>query len=268
VPWMVTVTYTPTSFGDLTSVVKINSNDPEGGGSVTVTGRSEVPVAGRMFLDFDLAEGNQAKTKYGAFAQETVALSVGMTDVPASTKGTIVVHYDSLKLSFVDSSWVPQGLFLNATTSNVQVVSPGILKLQASSVGGFTGGTGLLGQLRFRTLSSFRPGDVAGVSVQQFQYLMADSSSISMEVTAEASIQFGLACWADIHGDSVVEINDFITFIGAFDRSVSDQGWASELVNLPAPKTPFQRFDANADGVVNLSDFVLFTQVFGQRCIR
>ena len=52
-----------------------------------------------------------------------------------------------------------------------------------------------------------------------------------------------------------------ITFIGAIDHSVSDPGWASELANLPAPKTPFQRFDGNADGVVNLSDFLLFLSV-------
>jgi len=268
VPWKVTVTYTPTSAGEISSSLDINSNDPEGGGRVAISGRGEVPVAGRMFLDFDMTEGNQEKNQYQAFAHESVGVSIVMNDVPALTQATMVVHYDSLKLSFVDSSWVPQGLFLEATTSLVQSVGSGVLVLQVSSESGFLGGTGLLGQLRFHTLPSFVQGDVAGISIQQFHYQLGDSSDVSMEVASEASIQFGLACWADIHGDSLVDINDFITFIGAFDHSISDPGWATELANFPTPKTPYRRFDANGDGVINLSDFLLFTQAFGQRCVR
>lgn len=268
VPWKVTVTYTPTSAEEISASLNIKSNDPEGGGQMAISGRGEIPVVDRMFLDFDPAEGNQGKTKYNAFAQESVVLSVVMNDMPTLTNGTIVMHYDSLKLAFVDSSWVPQGLFLGATTSRAQVVEPGVLALEVSSVSGFVGGSGLLGQLGFRTLPTFVPNDVGSVSIQQFQYQAGDSSRVSMEVTSEASIQFGLACWADIHGDSLVDINDFITFIGAFDRSVSDPGWSTELANFPSPKTPYQRFDANADGMINLSDFLLLTQVFGQRCVR
>ena len=268
VPWMVTVTYTPETSGNLATSLSINSNGTDGGEQVQLMGKAEVPLDGRVDLDFDLADGNQSKSTYRAFAQEQIAVSIEMTDVPQVQMATLLVHYDSLRLAVSDSSWTPQGLFAQAQSFETEVVSPGIVRLQVASDQPLQAGSGLLGVLRFTTTDAFKKDDVASVQVQQFQYQANDTSHVSLEVVAEAQVTFDLACWADIHGDSVVEINDFLTFIGAFDRTVSDEGWHTELENKPRPQTPYRRFDADGDGAVNLADFLLFTQAFGQRCSR
>lgn len=268
VPWMVTVTYTPEVNSILATSLTLKSNDTDSGEEVVLTGSGEVPLVDRVHLDFDLADGNQNKKSYRAFAQEQVSLSVVMNDVPQLQLASLVVHYDSLRLALVDSSWVPQGLFANAQSFEMESISPGVAVLRVASDQPLGSGSGLLGMLRFRTTASFKKGDAASVQVQQFQYQMNDTSKVVLAVVSEALIQFDLACWADIHGDSLVEINDFLTFIGAFDQSASSEGWDSVLEGKPLPKTPYRRFDADGDGAVNLSDFILFTQVFGQRCSR
>ncbi len=268
VPWLVTVTYAPETDGELATTLSINSNDSVVEGRVVLSGRGEAPLQDRVFLDLDSTEGNQQKSTYNAFAQEVVSFSIFMNEVPQLQSGTFVVHFDSLNLAFVDSSWMPEGLFAGATAFEAEIVSPGVLWLRASADVVMGGGSGLLGQLMFRTNAAFVEGEIGTLSVTQFQYQTVDSVSVSVEVIAETAVRFDLVCWADIHGDSLVEINDFLSFIGGFNHSRSDAGWDVELEGFPVPKTPYRRFDANADGAVNLSDFLLFTTVFGQRCTR
>ncbi|MBT5831051.1 MAG: hypothetical protein HOH77_12760 [Candidatus Latescibacteria bacterium] len=268
VPWIVMVTYAPEITGTLSATLGINSNDLDGGQVVALSGLGESPEEDRISLQFEYDENKPLKNTYNTFGHEEVKMSVVMTDVPQLRQAIFTVHYDSLNMVYVDSSWMPDGLFLAATAYSANQVSPGVLELQIQSPDILGGGTGLLGQLTFRSTSSFTPGNTAEISVRKFQHQTADTAAVSTEVIGVATLAYDLVCWADIHGDSVVEIRDFLTFINAFDRASGDVGWVGELAELPSPQTPYQRFDANSDGRVNLSDFLLFTQVFGQRCSR
>lgn len=268
VPWSVTVTYTPEMTGVLNATLGINSNDLDGGETVALTGQGETPQAERVLLGFDYESDQPIKNTYNTFVGEDVTVSIVMDDVPLLDTAIITVHYDSLNLAYVDSSWVPAGAFADANGLSGTMVAPGVLELQVVSSERMGGVSGLLGKLTFRAIAPFAEALSAEISVRKFQYQQQDSVQTSLEVIGQATLVYDLVCWADIHGDSLVEIRDFLTFINAFDRSSGDAGWDRELPESPSPQTPYRRFDGNSDGIINLSDFLLLTQVFGQRCSR
>ncbi|MDA0711200.1 MAG: hypothetical protein O3B73_13430, partial [bacterium] len=268
VPWTVTVTYAPVSESSLTGTVLIKSNDLEESTTIPLLGSGQIPETNRVRLGFGLDQSQPIGTSYPAFALEEITLSLSMDEVPLLQQATLVVAYDSLRLSYADSSWFPGGVFLNAAGSKVVRSEPGVLELGISSTEILGGGSGLLGQLRFITQRPFNDGQAASVSVRRMQHQLNEGAPASIEINSIVNIQYNLACWADIHGDSLVDITDFLTFVGAFDRSSSQPGWDTILPDRPAPQTPYRRFDGNLDGTVNLSDFLLFTQAFGKRCSR
>lgn len=269
VPWMVSVTYSPVSGDSLNASLSIQSNDPQGIGDVNLQGKGAVPETDRVFIDFDGQDENQKKVTYNAFGQEIVSMAIFMNNVPPLHQGQVVVAFDTLLLAYEQGSWTPAGILSDVSGNEVSFLSDGRLSLTFESDTELSGGTGLLGHLSFRTKSGFVTDSNALVRVQSFGSQVAtDSTMTTVQVQSEGRIVYDLACWADIHGDGAVELRDFLTFIRAFDRRESDEGWDTELEALPSPETPYNRFDANVDGVINLSDFLLFTQVFGQNCVR
>lgn len=58
-------------------------------------------------------------------------------------------------------------------------------------------------------------------------------------------------------GDGTVGFTDFTRLILAFNKTSDDAGWS-------IGDQPHRRMDANGDGIVNLADFLIFKDFFGQ----
>ena len=266
VRWPVTVTYRPTAGGSFMSTVNISSNGAEDVGLVTLSGIGLMPQTDGAVFDLDPTEGNQNKTSRLGYVGHLVPIDFYVQDLPEVVSARLRIRFDPLKIGAVGENWLVGDVINGATVATIDHLELGVFELVASADGAVLGsGSGLWGQVTLETLDAFRDSSSV-LEVIQLTYQLVSGEVDSVQLQSQATLVYDLACWADINADGKINLVDFLFFKDGFDKRETDEGWQVSLEAQPFPQTPFKRFDADGDGVVNLADFVLFTRVFGQSC--
>ncbi len=119
------------------------------------------------------------------------------------------------------------------------------INIASWSGGSATVNSGLMGTLRFRTTNTFGGTTIQLVHAElgrndQFESLRSDGN-FELEITKPSS--------PDIDGSGVVDIGDFLLFVGRFEAS---------------NETYLDRFDLDGNGKIGFSDFFIFSKNFGK----
>ncbi|MCZ6631961.1 MAG: choice-of-anchor D domain-containing protein [bacterium] len=268
--WTVTVTFLPTVGGSVLADVAIAGNDLEGKRIVRVNALGIALMKDRVFLDFDPAQGNQGVTTSRGYPYQEVPIELHVASLPEVREVTIQLAFDSLRVAYVPQSWRAGTLLPDGFPTKAELIQPGLLEVQ---VGGIVPGSGdgLLGRLKFQVQAALldstgESGPRAIWQAKKMTFTLADGTQDTLHLVAEGILVYDLICWADVDLNGRVGLGDFLFFLDAFQKNQASLGWEVPLADKPVLQTPYKRYDANVDGIINLADFILFTRVFGQTC--
>ncbi len=200
-----------------------------------------------LSIDLDGSEGDQA-------VQSFVVPPSGNQIIFIQIFGTDIQHAFGLSTRFEYdvNQVVYEGFDAGDVLPNPAVIpdeGPGFVAINISSWSGgaATVNSGLMGTLRFRTTDTFGGTTIQLVHAElgrndQFESLRSDGN-FELEITKPSS--------PDIDGSGVVDISDFLLFVGHFEASRGNETYSD-------------RFDLNGNGKIDFSDFFIFSKNFGK----
>ncbi len=248
----IVLTYAPSDAGFLGGQVRI-TDDIEGVRIIYVAGSAVLPNRDRVRLDLDTRVGLQDLLSTRLGVNETASMELHVSDLPEVSEVAIQISYDRDALVLVSNGWIV-GEFAS------EIVAPGLLELRIVSQGSnFGPGDGYLGTVTFRTIGGFfeaSGNNETRIETAQLRYRTLDGQETAVSVISFTTLALDLGRWADVDGDGSVGFADFTRLILAFNKSSSDVGWS-------VGERPHRRMDANGDESVNLADFLIFNNFFG-----
>lgn len=260
------VVMSPQILGPFEAQLLFESNDPKGGITVDVVAR--VAASNRVFLDLDVASGNQNVTVLETGRDKTVEVEVFLSNLPPLQAVSMDLEYNAELLEFQKDSWMLGGYFVGGVAvREEEILQNGAIRLSGGSVGNQGVSSDLpFGRFRFKTPTALPSNDAileATVKAVQIRFLQENGVRDSLQIQSTASFVFKTkAIWPDLDGDGAVAFSDFLIFIAAFRQTETSPGWFVELPNKPFPFTPYRRFDIDGDGQVGFFDFVTYAQDF------
>ena len=210
---------------------------------ITITVEDRTPPSGPVAIDFDLLPGDQGRRVTGSAAVEQIySCELHITDAPEIDQWRVEVEFDPSKLRYADGSFRP-GEFLLAMDATA-VGEAGLVSVSVSAADA-NSGSGDLGVLSFDILEGF--GDSADLAVVEVELSREGSivdSQIVLSVATIVSEPVAGILTGDFDGSGRVDFRDFFLFVDSFT-------------------SPSPLFDLNRDAVLDLDDFFVFSDHFG-----
>jgi len=192
---------------------------------------------------------------------ETASMELHVADLPEVSEITVQMTCDPSALVLSTNGWVAGRFASEDGLLQTEIVAPGLLEFRIVSQGGnFGPGGGHLGTVTFRTKGGFFEASGTNetrVETAQIRFRAVDGQETALSVISFATLEIDLGQWADVSGYGTVGFTDFTRLVLAFNKTSDDAGW-------PTGDQPHRRMDANGDGIVNLADFLIFKDFFGQ----
>jgi len=256
----VVLTYSPTEAGSMGGQLRI-TDDIEGVRVIHLGGSAVLANRDRVRLDLYPTVGLQDVLRTSLGVNETASMELHVADLPEVSEITVQMTYDPSALVLSTNGWVAGSFASEDGLLQTEIVAPGLLELRIVSQGGnFGPGGGHLGTVTFRTTGGFFEASGTNetrVETAQIRFRAVDGQETALSVISFATFELDLGQWADVSGDGTVGFTDFTRLILAFNKTSDDAGWS-------IGNQPHRRMDANGDGIVNLADFLIFKDFFGQ----
>ncbi len=199
-----------------------------------------------LSLDLDGSDGDQAVQSLAVpppSGNQIIFIQIFGTDIQNAFGFSARFGYDVTQVVY-------EGFDAGDVLPNPAVISEegtGFVEINIASWSGgsATVNSGLMGTLRFRTIDTFGGTTIQLVHAElgrndQFESLRSDGN-FELEITKPSS--------PDIDGSGVVDISDFLLFVGRFEAS---------------NETYLDRFDLDGNGKIGFSDFFIFSKNFGK----
>lgn len=240
-------TWTPT-FGQAGDYSVTFTVEDESGESATETVTISVvdipPPEGPVYMDFNLADGDQEKRRAGnAVAEKTYELQLCVEEAPEISGWSATIEYDPKQVRYVNGSFkasdfIP-GLMILANEKEGSVEIGGtVLGSDASN-----SGNGVLGTLSFEVLEGLT--DSTDIVISAIRLRRTDGVTDKQMTWAVATITTASVFPGDFDGDGKVDFTDFFLFADAF-------GGTDPI------------YDLDSSGQVDFNDFFIFADNFGK----
>ena len=199
-----------------------------------------------LSLDADSATGDQAVKEVDVSPGAVATIQVFGKGIRNATGVSARFEYDSAQVTY--EGFDAGGILPNAQVIAVPSRNPTAVEISLVSFGGqATADSGLVGNIRFRTMSAF--------SSTTLRLVRADlGRGTQPERRTFADIQITLqpaALTPDFNGDGRVNFADFLLFTAQFGLRRGDASYEA-------------RFDLDGDGTIGFGDFLIFGRAFGR----
>ena len=197
-------------------------------------------------LDVNSTAGDQAVTSVTVSADEAVTLQIFGKDIQ-NTNG-LAVRFEYNATQVVYEGFEVGNVLPNAQALPEQGTNPTFVEISIASFGGqATVNSGLIGTIRFRTLTAFSGTEIRLVRADLGRGGQIESVTLNLRV----ALQLQRAVTPDFDGDGRVGFSDFLAFAGRFGSRQGDGRYEA-------------RYDLDSDGAIGFSDFLTFSSSFGK----
>ena len=199
-----------------------------------------------LSLDGDGAAGDQAVTTLDVSPGAVAAIQVFGTGIRQATGISARFEYDSAQVTY--EGFDAGGVLPNAQVLSLPSSNPTAIEISLVSFGTrATADSGLVGSIRFRTMSAF-----SGTTLRLVHADLGRGTQRERVAFADARITLQPAApTPDFNGDGQVDFADFLLFTAQFGLRRGDAGFDA-------------RFDLDGDGTIGFGDFLIFGSAFGQ----
>ena len=197
-------------------------------------------------LDVDGAAGDQAVTSLDTSADQTIAIQIFGKDIQSANGLAVRFEYDVSQVTY-------DGFDAGDVLPNAQALpeqGTGYIEIGIESLGNqVTANSGLVGTIRFRTTGAFSGTAIRLVRAELSRNRQSETITIDVHVALQVSVS--TAPTPDFDGNGIVNIADFLAFVGQFGNLQDDGKYEA-------------KYDLDSDGVVGISDFLSFVNDFGK----
>ena len=197
-------------------------------------------------LDVNSTAGDQAVTSVTVSADEAVTLQIFGKDIQ-NTNG-LAVRFEYNATQVVYEGFEVGNVLPNAQALPEQGTNPTFVEISIASFGRqVTVNSGLIGTIRFRTLTAFSGTEIRLVRADLGRGGQIESVTLNLRV----ALQLQRAVTPDFDGDGRVGFSDFLAFAGQFGSRQGDGRYEA-------------RYDLDSNGAIGFSDFLIFGSSFGK----
>ena len=197
-------------------------------------------------LDVNSTAGDQAVTSVTVSADEAVTLQIFGKDIQNTNGLAVRFKYNATQVVY--EGFEVGNVLPNAQALPEQGTNPTFVEISIASFGGqATVNSGLIGTIRFRTLTAFSGTEIRLVRADLGRGGQIESVTLNLRV----ALQLQRAVTPDFDGDGRVGFSDFLAFAGRFGSRQGDGRYEA-------------RYDLDSDGAIGFSDFLTFSSSFGK----
>ena len=201
-----------------------------------------------LSLDTDSATGDQAVTSVNISPDQVVSIQVFGANIQNANGLATRFEYDATQVVY--EGFDAGSVLPDARELSTQGANPTFVEINLTSFGNKAAvNTGLLGTVRFRTMTGF-----SGTSIRLVRADLAHGGQFErVTLNVRVELQSGSAALTpDFDGDGVVGFTDFVLFASLFDAHQGDGRYEA-------------RYDLDGNGEIGFGDFVIFGNNFGKR---
>ena len=199
-----------------------------------------------LSLDGDDTAGDQAVTTLDVAPGAVATIQVFGTGIRQATGISARFEYDSAQVTyegFDAGDVLPNAQVLSLPSSNPTAIEISLVSFGTRA----TADSGMVGSIRFRTMSAF-----SGTTLRLVHAELGRGTQRERVAFADARITLQPAApTPDFNGDGQVDFADFLLFTAQFGLRRGDAGFDA-------------RFDLDGDGTIGFGDFLIFGSAFGQ----
>ena len=207
------------------------------------------PTNFSLSLDADSAAGDQSVMSLNTSADQAVAIQIFGKDIQNANGVSVRFEYDASQMTY-------EGFDVGSVLPNAQALpehgtNPTFVQIGIVSFGGqATANSGLMGTIRFRTTAAF-----SGTSIRLVRAELSRGGrfeTVTPDIRIELQLhQVSTAPSSDFDGNGIVNIADFLAFVGQFGNRQGDGKYDA-------------KYDLDSDGQIAISDFLSFVNDFGK----
>ena len=199
-----------------------------------------------LSLDVDGSAGDQAATYLNMSADRIVAIQIFGKDMQSANGLAVRFEYNTSQVTY---EGFDAGVLLpQAHIFTEQGTNPTFVKIGIGSLGGQVSvSSGLVGTIRFRSTVAFSGTAIRLVRAELRRGGQFETVALNIRVALRVSA----APYPDFDGNGMVDVADFLLFVGAFGASRGDRTYQS-------------KYDLDGNGAIGVSDFLIFVNDFGK----
>ena len=199
-----------------------------------------------LSLDGDDATGDQAVKEVDVSPGAVATIQVFGKGIRNATGVSARFEYDSAQVTY--EGFDAGGILPNARVIALPSRNPTAVEISLVSFGGqATADSGLVGNIRFRTMSAF-----SSTTLRLVRAVLGRGTQTERVTFADTQITLQPAALTpDFNGDGRVNFADFLLFTAQFGLRRGDAGYEA-------------RFDLDGDGTIGFGDFLIFGRAFGR----
>ncbi len=196
-------------------------------------------------LDANGAAGDQAITSVNVYADEIVTIQIFGKDIQNANGLAVRFEYDASQVVY--EGFEVGDVLPNAQALPEQGTNPTFVEISTASFGGQAAvNSGLVGTIRFRTLTAFSSTAIRLVRADLGRGGQIESTTLNLRVALLLQV-----LTPDFDGDGRVGFSDFLAFAGLFGARQGDGRYEA-------------RYDLDSNGAIGFSDFLIFGSSFGK----
>ncbi len=196
-------------------------------------------------LDANGAAGDQAITSVNVSADEIVTIQIFGKDIQNANGLAVRFEYDASQVVY--EGFEVGDVLPNAQALPEQGTNPTFVEISTASFGGQAAvNSGLVGTIRFRTLTAFSSTAIRLVRADLGRGGQIESTTLNLRVALLLQV-----LTPDFDGDGRVGFSDFLAFAGLFGARQGDGRYEA-------------RYDLDSNGAIGFSDFLIFGSSFGK----
>ena len=194
-----------------------------------------------LSLDGDGAAGDQAVTTLDVSPGSVATIQVFGKGIRQATGISARFEYDSAQMAY--EGFDAGGVLPNAQVLAVPSTNPTAVEIRL--VGQATADRGMVGNIRFRTISAF-----SGTTLRLVHADLGRGTQSERVTFADTHITLQPAALTpDFNGDGRVDFTDFLLFTVQFGLRQGAPGYDA-------------RYDLDGDGTIGFGDFLIFSSAF------
>ena len=199
-----------------------------------------------LSLDVDGSAGDQAATYLNMSADRIVAIQIFGKDMQSANGLAVRFEYNTSQVTY---EGFDAGVLLpQAHIFTEQGTNPTFVKIGIGSLGGqVSASSGLVGTIRFRTTAAF-----SGTAIRLVRAELRRGGQFEIvALNIRVALRVSTAPYPDFDGNGLVDVADFLLFVGVFGSSRGDRTYQS-------------KYDLDGNGAIGVSDFLIFVNDFGK----